>query len=156
MTLGPEYEGVEKPLIAQLVGMGRTHLEGAPPGSVTPTDPAESGRSVFSEVFLAGRLRSQVCTLNRDRNGKPWLDEQRLDQAIGALTGSRGPACWICPNYVNVTFRSWAGRGVRDAGVTRGNNRKVANRHHHQRKTRPAPLDNFLLRWCCPVFPGNR
>jgi hypothetical protein len=68
--------------------MGWTHLEGAPPGNVTPTDPAASGRGAFSEVFLDGWLRSQVFTLNRDGNGKPWLDEQRLDQS--ADTGGRG------------------------------------------------------------------
>jgi type I restriction enzyme, R subunit len=90
MGLGPEYEYVEKPLIDQLVGMGWTHLEGAPPGSVTPTDPEKSGRAAFSEVFLTGRLRRQVYTLNRDKNGKPWLDEQRLDQAVSALTRVAG------------------------------------------------------------------
>ena len=56
MAVGPEYEHVEKPLITQLAGMGWTHLEGAPPGGVTPTDPAKSGRAAFSEVFLAERL----------------------------------------------------------------------------------------------------
>jgi type I restriction enzyme R subunit len=86
MALGPEYEHVEKPLVAQLAGLGWTHLEGAPPGNVTPTDPAASGRTAFNEVFLIGRLRSQLYTLNRDGNGKPWLDEQRLDQAVNALT----------------------------------------------------------------------
>jgi type I restriction enzyme, R subunit len=85
MTLGSEYEHVEKPLIAQLTGMGWTHLEGGPPSSVKPTDPAASGRSAFSEVFLTGRLRSQLYTLNRDKNGKPWLDGPRLDQAVSAL-----------------------------------------------------------------------
>ena len=90
MALGPEYEHVEKPLIAQLAGMGWAHLEGAPPGGVTPTDPARSGRNAFSEVFLVDRLRSQLCTINRDANGKPWLDGQRLDQAVSALTRVAG------------------------------------------------------------------
>jgi len=71
MTLGPEYKQVEKPLIAQLAGMGWTHLEGAPPGGVTPADPAKSGRTAFSEVFLTDRLRSQVYTLNRDKTASP-------------------------------------------------------------------------------------
>src|SRR5450756_1409892 len=90
MGLGPEYTQVERPLIDQLTGMGWTHLEGAKPGSVRPTDPAKSGRSQFSEVFLTGRLRSQVYTLNRDSRGRPWLDEQRLDQAVNALVRVAG------------------------------------------------------------------
>jgi type I restriction enzyme R subunit len=90
MGLGPEHTRVEKPLIDQLTGMGWTHLEGAKPGSVKPTDPAKSGRAAFSEVFLIERLRSQVYTLNRDKYGKPSLDEQRLDQAVSALVRVAG------------------------------------------------------------------
>jgi type I restriction enzyme, R subunit len=90
MGLGPEYTQVEKPLIDQLAGMGWRHLEGAPPESVKPTDPARSGRAAFSEVFLTGRLRQQIYTLNRDKGGRPWLDQQRLDQAVSALTRVAG------------------------------------------------------------------
>jgi type I restriction enzyme, R subunit len=85
MALGPEYGQVEKPLIDQLTGMGWTHLEGAKPGSVKPTDPARSGRTSFTEVFLTERLRSQIYAINRDKHGRPWLDEQRLDQTVNAL-----------------------------------------------------------------------
>ena len=56
---------------------------------------------------------------------------------------------------------------VRDTDVTRSKNPQAANRHHHQRKTRLVPLDNFFLRWCrlahggpgsdvvqvCPISP---
>src|SRR5450756_518690 len=85
MGLGLEYTQVERPLIDQLTGIGWTHLEGAKPGSVRPTAPAKSGRSQFSEVFLTGRLRSQVYTLNRNSRGGPWLDEQGLGQAVNAF-----------------------------------------------------------------------
>lgn len=71
MALGPEHTHVEKPLLDQLKGMGWTHLEGAPPGSVKPTDPTASARTAFSEVFLTERLRDQVRVLNRDPNGNP-------------------------------------------------------------------------------------
>jgi type I restriction enzyme R subunit len=86
MGLEPEYEQVEKPLIQQLTGMFWTHLEGAQPGSVRPTDPAKSGRAAFSEVLLTTRLRSQLQTINRDQHGEQWLDDERIDQTIGALT----------------------------------------------------------------------
>jgi type I restriction enzyme, R subunit len=90
MGLGPEYMQVEKPLIDQLTGMGWTHLEGAKPGSVKPTDPAKSGRTSFTEVFLTERLRSQIYAINRNNHGKPWLDEQRLDQTLSALVRLAG------------------------------------------------------------------
>ncbi len=86
MALGPEYMQVEKPLIDQLKGMGWTHLEGAPPGAFVPTDPSLSGRTLFSEVLLTGRLRDQITVLNRDPDGNPWLTPVRLDQAVNALT----------------------------------------------------------------------
>ncbi len=92
MALGPEYRHVEKPLLDQLKGMGWTHLEGAPPGSPRPTNPAKSGRDAFSEVFLAERLRDQVRVLNRDPDGNPWLDERRLSQAVSALTRIAAPS----------------------------------------------------------------
>ena len=74
MTLGPEYEEVELPLIDQLTGMGWTHLEGGPPGAPAPTDPKKSGRASFSEVILEGRLRAQLRVINKDNHGRPWLD----------------------------------------------------------------------------------
>ena len=90
MGLGPEYTQVEKPLIDQLTGMGWIHLEGATPGSVKPSDPTRSDRTAFSEVFLTERLRSQIYAINRDHRSRPWLDEQRLDQAVSALVRVAG------------------------------------------------------------------
>lgn len=86
MTVGPEYTEVEKPLIDQLAGLGWTHLEGAPPGTVTPSDPRKSGRTSFADVFLLDRLRAQIKRINRGPDGQPWLDDRRVSQAVSALT----------------------------------------------------------------------
>lgn len=86
MTPGPEYVQVELPLIRQLEGLGWTHLEGAPPGSVQPTDPAKSGRVSFSEVFLNERLRSFLGAHNRGPDGSHWLTGRRLSQVVNALS----------------------------------------------------------------------
>jgi type I restriction enzyme, R subunit len=91
MTLGPEYEQVERPLIEQLASLGWAHLEGAAPGAPRPTDPGKSGRTSFSQVFLEGRLRSQLRAINRGPDGKPWLDERRIGQAVSALTRVGAP-----------------------------------------------------------------
>lgn len=86
MTLGPEYDEVERPLIDQLKDQGWTHLEGAPPGAPRPTDPGKSGRTSFAEVILEERLRAQLRSINKDNHGQPWLDERRISQAVAALT----------------------------------------------------------------------
>jgi type I restriction enzyme R subunit len=85
MSLGPEYEQVEKPLVQQLVRLGWEHMEGASPGTPKPTDPSKSSRGHFSETFLTQRLRSAIHRLNRDPNGRPWLDDHRISRAVSAL-----------------------------------------------------------------------
>lgn len=90
--MGPEYTQVERPLTGQLTGMGWTHLEGAPPEAFVPTDPALSGRSSFSEVFLIERLRNQINVLNRGPDGEPWLTPRRLDQTVNALVRIGAPS----------------------------------------------------------------
>jgi len=92
MALGPEYTQVEKPLIDQLTHMGWTHLEGAPPGTPAPNDPAKSARTSFSQIFLEERLMAQLKVINRDPGGKPWLDDRRISQAVGALTRIAAPS----------------------------------------------------------------
>src|SRR5712691_4567142 len=91
MTLGPEYEQVERPLIERLTDLGWTHLAGAVPGTPKPTDPAKSGRTSFSQVFLEERFKAQLRAINRDPDGRPWLDERRIGQAVGALTRVAAP-----------------------------------------------------------------
>ena len=90
-AMGPEYQQVERVLVGQLRRLGWAHLEGAPPDSVMPTDPSASGRTAFSEVFLEERLRKQVQRINQGPNGRPWLDERRISQAVGALTRDAAP-----------------------------------------------------------------
>jgi type I restriction enzyme R subunit len=85
-----EYGEVERPLIAQLRAMGWKHLEGALPGEI-PRDPEASGRVSFREVLLEERLRAALLRVNRTPAGEAWLDEERLNQAIGALTRRAEP-----------------------------------------------------------------
>src|SRR6185437_6047286 len=92
MALRPEYTQVEEPLIDQLISMGWTHLEGAPPGTPAPTDPVKSGRTSFSQIFLEDRLKAQLRAINRGPDGKPWLDERRVSQAVSALTRIAAPS----------------------------------------------------------------
>src|SRR5260370_33691372 len=92
MALGPEYTQVERLLIDELTAVGWTHLEGAPPEAFVPTDPAKSGRTSFSEVFLMERLRNQINVLNCGPDGDPWLTPKRLDQAVNAVTRIGAPS----------------------------------------------------------------
>ena len=92
MAQGPEYTQVEKPLIDQLTHMGWTHLEGAPPGSPAPVDPAKSARASFSQIFLEEWLKAQLRVINRGPDGKAWLDDRRVSQAVGALTRIAAPS----------------------------------------------------------------
>ena len=92
MAQGPEYTQVEKPLIDQLTHMGWTHLEGALPGMPAPTDPAKSARTSFSQIFLEERLKAQLRVINRGPDGKAWLDDRRISQAVAALTRIAAPS----------------------------------------------------------------
>ena len=89
---GPEYEQVERPLLGQLTRLGWAHLEGAPPGTAVPDHPAASGRTAFSEVFLEECLRDQLRRINRGPDGRPWLDDLRISQAVGALARLSAPS----------------------------------------------------------------
>ena len=77
--MGWELEDVEKPFVAQLQGLGWTPLEGS------LDDPALTGRGSFSEVIQEALLRDQLRTLNL-HNGQPWLDDERLSEAVAAIT----------------------------------------------------------------------
>ena len=74
-----ELEKVERPLAEQLVGLGWRFLEG------DKDSPAATGRASFAEVIQTATLRRQLHALNL-RDGQPWMDEERLSQAVGALT----------------------------------------------------------------------
>ncbi|MEU6749395.1 type I restriction endonuclease subunit R [Spirillospora sp. NPDC046719] len=80
-----EYALVERPLIEQLKGMGWEHLQGAPLEAVMPLNPYDSGRMGFDEVFLQDRMRDALHRINVDQHGWPWLDDDRIDQAVNEL-----------------------------------------------------------------------
>jgi type I restriction enzyme R subunit len=50
-----------------------------------------SGRALFSDVLLEDRLRAALLRVNRDPAGEAWLDDERLNQAIAALTRRSEP-----------------------------------------------------------------
>ncbi|WP_248959358.1 type I restriction endonuclease subunit R [Sphaerisporangium perillae] len=80
-----EYSEVEAPLINQFKKMGWTHLPGAEVGALAVLDPERSERGSFDEVFLERRLRAAIHRINLGPDGKPWLDEHRISQAVNAL-----------------------------------------------------------------------
>lgn len=78
--MGWELDDVEKPFAAQLVALGWTHVEGS------LDDPAVTGRTRFTEAVQEGVLREQLRALNPGPDGRPWLDDARLSEAVAAVT----------------------------------------------------------------------
>ncbi|SCU73994.1 Type I site-specific deoxyribonuclease, HsdR family protein [Cupriavidus necator] len=78
--MGWELEDVEKPFVAQLVALGWTHVAGS------LDDPHVTGRAGFTEVIHQGVLRDRLRTLNHGPDGKPWLNDERLSEAVAAIT----------------------------------------------------------------------
>ncbi|MGX4643469.1 type I restriction endonuclease subunit R [Massilia sp. SYSU DXS3249] len=78
--MGWELEDVEKPFVAQLQTLGWSHIVGS------LDDPAVTGRSDFAEAIQEGVLRSQLRALNPGVDGAPWLDDERLFEAVAAIT----------------------------------------------------------------------
>ncbi|ORC47818.1 restriction endonuclease subunit R [Burkholderia sp. A27] len=78
--MGWELETVEKPFVHQLLTLGRwQHVFG------DLDDPTVTGRAAFSEVVQESTLRRQLHALNL-HGGRPWLDDERITQAVSALT----------------------------------------------------------------------
>lgn len=77
--MGWELETVEKPFVEQLLTMGWRYVEG------DIDTPAKTGRTSFSEVIQEITLRRQLQALNL-RDDQIWLDDERLSQAVGAIT----------------------------------------------------------------------
>jgi len=78
-----ELDNVERPFVEQLIAMGWRHIAGDLDLS------AKTGRASFVEVVQEDTLRRQLSALNlRDVDGvpTPWLDDERLSQAISAIT----------------------------------------------------------------------
>lgn len=78
MSGGPEWKEVEEPFLDQLVAMGWKMVIGS------LDHPSVTGRESFREVLLKADLRKAIERINL-RDGKPWLDESRLSQAVSAL-----------------------------------------------------------------------
>jgi type I restriction enzyme R subunit len=77
--MGWELETVEKPFVEQLLTMGWRYVEG------DLDAPARTDRASFTEVIQEATLRRQLHALNLDATGQPWLDDERLSQAVGAI-----------------------------------------------------------------------
>jgi type I restriction enzyme R subunit len=77
--LPDERTKVELPLVEQLKGMGWRHLEG------DIDVPYLTERQSFREVLLKDRLMAALRRINRDEQSQEWLDERRLNLALGAL-----------------------------------------------------------------------
>jgi len=78
--MGWELDDVERPFIAQLQALGWTAVDG------NLDDPAVTGRASFAEVIQEGVLRERLRALNPGPDGRPWLDDARLSEAVAALT----------------------------------------------------------------------
>ncbi|MFH1993643.1 MAG: YgjP-like metallopeptidase domain-containing protein [Pseudomonadota bacterium] len=76
---------VEIPFIEQLKQMGWAHIEG------DIDVPYLTERESFRDVLLTGRLRAALKTINIDAAGKPWLDDDRIDQVVGRLERISAP-----------------------------------------------------------------
>ena len=72
---GPEFEYVENPFLDQLASMGWKVITGS------VDHPSVTGRENFREVLIRDDLAKALRRINL-RDGKPWLDEARLSQAI--------------------------------------------------------------------------
>ena len=78
--MGWELDTVERPFVEQLLGMGWRYVEGDLDAA------ASTGRGSFTEVIQEATLRRQLHALNLDAAGQPWLDDERLGQAVAAIT----------------------------------------------------------------------
>ena len=78
--MGWELETVEKPFVEQLQSMGWRYCEG------DLDDPGCTDRTGFTEAIQEATLRRVLHSLNLNAAGRPWLDDERLSQAVGALT----------------------------------------------------------------------
>ena len=81
-------EAVDRPAHAHGLDTSRRRA----PGALTPTDPSKSARTSFGQVFLEERLKQQLRVINRGPDGRPWLDDRRISQAVGALTRTAAPS----------------------------------------------------------------
>ncbi len=77
--MGHELDDVEQRFIDQLVGMGWAHVAGS------LDEPGATRCEGFSQVILEPLFRQKLRELNL-RDGKPWLDDGRISEAVAAIT----------------------------------------------------------------------
>ena len=82
---GPEYTLVESPFLDQLASLGWKITVGS------TDDPTVTGRESFKKVLLEDDLRKALCRINPGPDATPWLDDERLAQAISALERISAP-----------------------------------------------------------------
>ncbi|WP_420451415.1 type I restriction endonuclease [Ilumatobacter sp.] len=80
MSLGPEWEMVERPLLDHLASLGWDTLIW---GEQQPSDDCD--RSSERDVLLEKRLRLALWQFNLGPNNVEWLDEARINSAIAEL-----------------------------------------------------------------------
>lgn len=78
--MGWELEDVEKRFVSQLKGLGWLHAAGSLDA------PSATGRTSFAQVIQEDVLREQLRVLNPGPDGKSWLDDARVSEAIAAIT----------------------------------------------------------------------
>ncbi len=76
---------VEIPFIEQLKAMGWDHIEG------DIDVPYLTERESFRDVLLTGRLRKAIKKINLDDEGKPWLDDDRINEMVSRLERISAP-----------------------------------------------------------------
>jgi type I restriction enzyme R subunit len=80
VSSGPEWELVERPLLEQLASFGWESLVW---GEHQPTNDCD--RFSNRDVLLEQRLRLALYEINLDAEGSTWLDQARIDAAVGEL-----------------------------------------------------------------------
>ena len=79
MSTPIEYDLVEGPFLDQLSTLGWKITTGS------REHPSASGRESFRKVFIEDDLRKALRRINPGPDGEPWLDNDRIAQAIAAL-----------------------------------------------------------------------
>ena len=75
---GPEYAEVEEPFLDQLALMDWKVVTG------NLDHPSATGRNTFRDVLIEPDLRAAIRRINL-RDGKEWLDDDRISQAVSAV-----------------------------------------------------------------------
>ncbi len=89
---------VEIPFIEQLKGMGWDHIEG------DIDVPYLTERESFRNILLTGRLRKAIKKINLDDEGKPWLDDDRVNELVHLIERGHTDRFWhmvarVMPEY---------------------------------------------------------